>query len=215
MNKSTDIYIRKLIRQVISESLILEISAEEKNKAYAKSNERVPFNPELMKQAILQGREIGINFRSDNDKYTMPTTKSRIIQPVVYGVNNLGNQVVRGMHITGQSEKEAIKTGRRSAEIEFEKDGMNAWRVFKVKNIKSMWFTDRFFNNTPPGYNPNDNHMSTIYVSYNPVSAKKYQDEFISTKQQFNKNTEKDIEQMGYENQPIQEKNKNIKEFFK
>jgi hypothetical protein len=64
----------------------LEISAEEKSKAYDKSSERVPFNPELMKQAIMQGREIGINFKSNNEKYTMPTIKSRIVQPVAYGL---------------------------------------------------------------------------------------------------------------------------------
>jgi hypothetical protein len=227
MNKLIESYIRKIVRSVISESLILEISAEEKIKAYAKSNERIPFNSELMKQAIMQGREVGLNFKSNNEKYTMPTTKTRIIQPVAYGVNKSGRPVVRGLHITGQSEKEAIRTGRRSAEVEAEKDGINAWRMFKVENIKSMWFTDRFFSDNIPGYNPNDKGMSTIYVSYNPVTAKKYQDEIVAAKKSaqktispktsvepiINTTADKDIEQMGYEDKPIQEKN--IKKLFK
>lgn len=233
----TELYIRKIVRKVLAESLLLEISAEEKTKAYAKSNERVPFNADLMKQAIMQGREVGLNFKSDNDKYTMPTTKTRIIHPVAFGINKAGRQVVRGLHITGQSEKEALRTGSRSAEIEAETDGMNAWRMFKVENIKSMWFTDRFFSDNIPGYNPNDKGMASIYVSYNPTTAKKYQDEIVAARKkstnpidiqpkvepiqtpitQLNKTptVDKDIEQMGYEDQPIQEKNKNVRGFFK
>lgn len=233
----TEAYIRKIVRKVLAESLILEISAEEKVKAYAKSNERVPFNAELMKQAIMQGREIGLNFKSDNEKYTMPTTKTRIIHPVAFGINKSGKQVVRGLHITGQSEKEAIRTGQRSAEIDAEKEGMGAWRMFKVENIKSMWFTDRFFSDNIPGYNPNDKGMSSIYVSYNPTTAKKYQDEIVVARRKSAKPIEtppaaqpavqptvqptakptidKDVEQMGYEDQPIQEKKKTIRNFFK
>lgn len=233
----TESYIRKIIREIIKESLILEISADEKTRAYAKSNERVPFNADLIKQAIMQGREIGLNFKSDNDKYTMPTTKARIIHPVAFGINKSGNQVIRGLHITGQSEKEAIRTGSRSAEINADTSGMDAWRMFKTENIKSMWFTDRFFSDDIPGYNPNDKGMSTIYVSYNPATAKKYQDEIIAARKssirpiepknkptikpipQPVKNTQppvdKDIEQMGYEDKPIQEKKKNIRNFFK
>lgn len=236
MNNLTESYIRKIVREVLSESLILEISAEEKTKAYEKSNERVPFNPELMKQAIMQGREIGMNFKSNNEKYTMPTTKARIIHPVAYGLNKSGKPVVRGLHITGQSEKAAIQTGQRSAEVDAERDGMAAWRMFKVENIKSMWFTDRFFSDNIPGYNPNDKGMSTIYVAYNPTTAKKYQDELVAARKASAKPIEpqkqpepnvepqpkkttpvdtKDIDQIGYEDQPIQEKKKNIRSFFK
>ena len=57
--------------------------------------------------------------------------------------------------------------------------GISAWRMFKTENIKSMWFTDRFFSNDIPGYNPNDKGMSSIYVSYNPSTAQKYQDEIV------------------------------------
>ena len=236
-------YIRKIVRKIISESLLLEISPEEKSKAYAKSNERVPFNADLMKQAIMQGREVGLNFKSNNEKYVMPTTKARVIHPVALGVNGNGKSVVRGLHITGQSEKEAIRTGVRSAEVDAERDGINAWRMFKTENIKSMWFTDRFFSNSIPGYNPNDKGMSSIYVAYNPTVAKKYQDEIVAARRTSKQPIEpapevepspttepdrkpttapdKDIEQLGYEDNPIQEKKgknskgKNIRGFFK
>jgi hypothetical protein len=235
MANLTESYIRKIVRKVLAESFLLEISAEEKTKAYSKSNERVPFSADLIKQAIMQGREVGMNFKSNNEKYTMPTTKARIIHPVAIGVNKSGKSVVRGLHITGQSEKEAIRTGSRSAEVEAEKDGINAWRLFKTENIKSMWFTDRFFSDNIPGYNPNDKGMSSIYVAYNPTTAKKYQDEIISARKASTRPIEpkvqpepqvqpepkrapsidKDIDQMGYEDQPIQEKKGNIRNFFK
>lgn len=238
MANLTEEYIRKIVRKVLAESLILEISAEEKTKAYAKSNERVPFDADLMKQAIMQGREIGINFKSNNEKYTMPTTKARVIHPVAFGVNKSGNQVVRGLHITGQSEKEAIRTNKRSAEIDSETEGMGAWRMFKTENIKSMWFTDRFFSDNIPGYNPDDKGMANVYVAYNPIVAKKYQDEIITARQTSKRPipqpvvqpaqqpvvkpvvkpkqtkptiVDKDIDQVGYEDK----KNKNIRNFFK
>lgn len=234
MGNLTEANIRKLVREVIKESLILEISADEKTKAYAKSNERVPYNADLMKQAIMQGREVGMNFKSNNEKYTMPTTKARIIHPVALGVNKSGKPVVRGLHITGQSEKEALRHSPRrgSAEVDAENAGMGAWRMFKTENIKSMWFTDRFFSDQIPGYNPNDRGMASITVSYNPTTAKKYQDELVAARSTSTRPVEpqpqvqptpepkapavdKDIDQLGYEDQPIQEKKKNIRGFFK
>ncbi len=230
--------VRKMVREILSESLILEISAEEKSKVMAKSNERVPFNRDLMKQAIEQGREIGINYRSKNDKYEMPVTKSRIIHPVAMGTDKNGNVVIRGLHIAGQSEKAARETGVRSAEIEAEKDGMNAWRLFKADNLKSMWFTGRFFSDNIPGYNPNDKAMSTKIAVYNPTEAKKYQDQLVAQakpqqpaqpvekpqtqqpQQQVQPQVKqqvpvgKDIEQMGYEN-PKPTNNRGIRPLFK
>lgn len=225
MSNLTEADIRKMVREVLRESLILEISAEEKTKAMTKSNERVPFNSELMKQAILQGREIGINYRSKNDKYEMPVTKARIIHPVAMGTDKNGNTVIRGLHITGQSEKAARMSGVRSAEVEAEKDGINAWRLFRADNLKSMWFTDRFFSDNIPGYNPNDSAMSSVIAAYNPATAKKYQDELVAKERQSQLDippseaptspaVDKDVDQMGYED--LQEKaRKNIKKFFK
>lgn len=141
-----------------------------KRAAMDKSTNRVSFNPNMMKQAIEQGKEIGLNFQSDNEKYKMPTTKARIIWPVAMGVDKKGDTVVRGYHITGQSEKKARETGSRTAEATDE------WRLFKVKNIKTMWFTDRNFSGPIPGYKPKDSAMTSISASYDPSKAKRYQD---------------------------------------
>lgn len=234
MPNLTESYIRGVIREVLSEALILEISAEEKAKVMAKSNERVPFNRELMKQAILQGREVGMNFQTNNDKTRMPVAKARIIHPVAMGTDKNGNLVIRGLHITGQSEKAARETGVRSAEAEAERDGINAWRLFRGANVRSMWFTDRFFSDNIPGFNPNDKAMSSKIAVYNPAAAKAYQDSLVAQskedeleakpeitpqkpepQQKAQNQMNKDIEQMGYEDQPIQEKKKNIRNFFK
>ena len=76
----------------------------------------------------------------------MPVAKARIIHPVALGTDKKGNLVIRGLHIAGQSEKAARETGVRSAEVEAEKEGIGAWRLFKASNVRSMWFTDRFFS---------------------------------------------------------------------
>lgn len=220
-------HIRKIVREVLSESLILEISSEEKSKVMSKSNERIPFSADLMKQAIEQGREVGINFQSNNEKYKMPTVKSRIIHPVAMGYDKKGNLVIRGLHIAGQSEKAARETGSRSAEVEAEKDGINAWRLFKVSNLRSMWFTDRFFSDNIPGYNPNDRSMTSTIATYDPSEAKRYQDSLVTEPEPEERPEEhprqpkrpqqpqqkqnrppvtKDLDQMGYEDQPVQEK---------
>jgi hypothetical protein len=151
-------------------SLDEAMSIADKTSAMNKSSERFGFNVESMKQAIEQGREIGLNFQSNNDKYKMPTTKSRIIWPVAMGMDKNGKLVVRGYHLDGQSEKVARETGSRSAEAQ------DVWRLFKVSNIKSMWFTDNFFNQTLPGYKERDSAMTTMMASYNPAKAKAYQD---------------------------------------
>jgi len=229
MAKLTEAHIRKIIREVLSESLILEVSSEEKSKIMGKSSERVPFSTELMKQAIEQGREVGILFQTNNEKTRMPVAKYRIIHPVAMGNDKKGNLIIRGLHITGQSEKAARETGVRSAEVEAEKDGMNAWRLFRANNVRSMWFTDRFFSDSIPGFNPNDKAMSTVIAAYNPTVAKKYQDTLVNNPEELPAEeptevpvqpqttppaADKDIEQLGYED-PIQEKKKNIRSFFK
>jgi hypothetical protein len=236
MAKLTESYIRGVIREVLSEALLLEISAEEKTKVMSKSNERMPFNKELMKQAIEQGREVGLLFQTNNDKTRMPVAKYRIIHPVVMGTGKNGKLSIRGLHITGQSEKAARATGSRSAEAEAEKDGLGAWRLFRVENIRSMFFTDRFFSDKIPGYDPNDKVITSRDAVYDPTKAKAYQDSLVAQsketeledkpeitpqqpepQQQKKAQTQmnKDIEQMGYEDQPIQEKKKNIRNFFK
>lgn len=140
---------------------------------YEKSNERIPFNVDLMKQAIEQGMVVGILFRSNNDKYRMPITKYRIVLPVALGYDKKGEMVLRAVHATGQSEKKAIETGVRSAEAE------NEWRLFKIKNMYSMFFPGDFFDSLPiGGYTPNDSAMTRRIATFNPNKAKKYQAEY-------------------------------------
>lgn len=146
------------------------MSPEAKSAAMNKSSERFSFNMDSMKQAIEQGREIGLNFQSNNKKYKMPTTKSRIIWPVAMGIDKNGNLAIRGYHIEGQSEKAARETKVRSAEA------TDVWRLFKAANIKSMWFTDNFFNQPLPGYKERDSAFTTIMASYSPSKAREYQD---------------------------------------
>lgn len=146
------------------------MDSNSKSNAFNKSSERFSFNAESMKQAIEQGREIGLNFQSNNKNYKMPTTKARIIWPVAMGTDENGNLVIRGYHLAGQSEKVARETGVRSAEAE------DVWRLFKVSNIKAMWLTDNFFSQPLPGYKEKDSAMVTMMASYSPAKAKAYQD---------------------------------------
>jgi hypothetical protein len=140
---------------------------------YARSNERIPFSQELMQQAIEYGLEVGLLFQSKNKKYKMPISKYRLILPVAMGIDHEGRLMVRGVHIMGQSEKEAILTKKRSAEAK------NVWRLFGVSNIKSMFFTGKTYTKVPiGGYNANDSAFSRIMASFDPAQAKKSQDAF-------------------------------------
>lgn len=146
---------------------------------YANSNKRVKFDINIMKQAIESGMEVGMVFQSNNEKYTMPTWKMRVIQPVAMGYDKKGQLVIRGIHVVGQSEKKAIETGVRSAEAK------NEWRLFKAANVKSMFLTGRLFDKVSlPGYNPNDSAMSRIIVSFNPKKAIEYQKKLQINKQE-------------------------------
>ncbi len=155
--------------------IIVEASDIDRANAFSKSGERVPFNRDLMRQAIEQGLEIGILFQSNNEKYKMPTAKYRIVYPVAMGISPKGNLVIRGFHKLGQSEKAAIETGKRSAEVE------NTWRLFKVSNIKGMWTTGNFFRGPLEAYNTQgDKGMVNIEVQTNFDAVRKFQDEYIA-----------------------------------
>lgn len=178
--------------------IISEISIEDKNAAYNRSNERIPFNINLMKDAIAQGAEVVINFQSNNEKYKMPIAKTRIIWPMTLGKDKNGDMVLRAWHVTGQSEKQALKTGVRSAEAEGE------WRLFKISNLKTMWFSERYFDQAPPGYTKSDSAMSSIIATFDPGKAKQYQAQLAQQRNQ---------EKQGQED--LEEKRKNIRKFFK
>lgn len=156
--------------------IISEVTNQERLDAFAKSDERVPYNKELMIQAIEQGREVGILFQSNNEKYKMPLAKYRIIYPVAIGISKKGNPVIRAFHKMGQSEKVALATGKRSAEVE------NTWRLLKTSNIKAMWLTGNFFRGPLEAYNSNgDAGMVNIEVQADFNQIRKYQDELIAS----------------------------------
>lgn len=115
---------------------------QEKKIAFKDSDKRVKgFSKDLMTKAIKEGWELGISFKTDNDKDKMPIAKERIIYPVAMGITSheKGNLAIRAFHKIGQSESAARKTKKRSQEVKDE------WRLFKASNIKSMWFTGNFF----------------------------------------------------------------------
>ncbi len=151
------------------------ITNQDRVDAFAKSDERVPYNKKMMIQAIEEGREVGILFQSNNEKYKMPTPKYRIIYPVALGISKKGNAVIRAFHKMGQSEFVALKTGKRSAEVE------NTWRLMKVENIKSMWLTGNFFRGPLEAYNSNgDGSMVNIEAQADFNKIHQYQDNLIA-----------------------------------
>ena len=162
---------RERIQELAGIKLIeLKTLLKEVEDLYSNSKKRVKFDVNIMEQAIDGGMEMGLIFQSNNDKYTMPVWKMRIIQPVAMGYDKKGQLVIRGVHVEGQSEKRAIETGVRSAQANDE------WRLFKASNIKSMFFTGRLFTHVSlPGYNPNDSAMTKIIVSFNHAKAVEYQ----------------------------------------
>lgn len=177
------------------------IISEDANDDFAASDSRIPFSLDLMTQAISQGREVGILYKGD--KMSAPSGKYRLIYPVAMGMSTAGNRVIRAIHKTGQSESAAKHTGVRSAEIK------NVWRLFKVDNIKGMWFTGGFFNYLPNEFNPNDKGMATVEVAANLLKIKKFQADFIAQKRQDNQEIPKikrfkDREPLKTQDRPIQ-----------
>ena len=155
-----------------------ELDNATKYDLFDKSKSRTNFNLDKMKMAIENGEEIGLGYQSKNSKYTMPIMKYRIIWPVAIGYNKKGELILRGVHISGQSERAARETGIRSAEAE------NEWRLFKISNIKSMWNTGRYFNTQIPFYNPADKSMSSVITNYDPAVAAAYQDTLIQKQEE-------------------------------
>lgn len=147
------------------------IITEDVSSPFAASNERIPFNLDLMSQAIKQGREVGLLYRGD--EMPAPSGKYRLIYPVAMGISKAGNRVIRAIHKQGQSETAAKDSGVRSAEIK------NVWRLFKSDNIKGMWLTGNFFRGPLSNYNPNDKGMTAIEVSTDLSKVKAFQDDLL------------------------------------
>ncbi len=155
--------------QVLAGIILEAVTDADRESAFARSGERVSFNRELLKQAIEHGETIGLLFRAKNEKYETPIYKYRTINPVAFGISTAGREVVRGLHVIGQSEFEARKSGKRSAEAE------NQWRLFKTENIRGMWLTGKFFDKAPAGYNSSDKGMSSVITRFDAAKAKAYQ----------------------------------------
>lgn len=196
---------KKRLKELAGITLLKELmSDEQKQELLSKSGQRVSFDEDIMRKAIEQGRELGITYKSNNEKYEMPVTKYRIIHPATMGDNDKGETVIRVLHVAGQSESEARSRGLRSAEASDE------WRLLKAENIKNMFFTGRFFDNLPGNYNPNDSHMRNIKASFNSREAREYQ-QSLEDEEDVQVNNKED---KGGVN-PIQEKSKNANNFFK
>lgn len=166
------------LKELAGISILSEVTNAEKEAAFSKSGQRIPYNKDLMVQAIEEGREIGILFKTDNDKHKMPVAKYRIIYPVAIGTSKANNQVLRAVHKIGQSESAARKSKIRSQEVEDE------WRLFKVTNIKSMWFTGNFFSIPPKNYNAADKGMVNVEVFADFPAIEKFQQELTAKSQQ-------------------------------
>jgi hypothetical protein len=194
-----------------NKTLLEYVSAEDKTRLYGKSSERVPFSVEMMKDAIEQGREVGVLFQSNNSKYKMPVSKYRLIQPVAMGRNSNGRMVIRVVHVFGQSEKEARRTGIRSAEAE------NEWRLLGADNIKGMWYTGRFYADSIPNYKSNDSMIVSQLASYDRNKAKSFQDQLVAQEKedQVQVQPQEEPRQPDPNKLPLKERKKWVRSLFK
>lgn len=155
----------QLLAGIITEDV--SMGPEDIASGWDKSSERVSgYDEAMMLDAIENGRAIGISYKSDNDKYTMPVTKFRFIMPVALG-RIKGKLFLSGYHLHGQSEKNAISTNKRSAEAKGE------WRLFEITSskFKGMWLTDTYFLEYPPGYRKNDSRMNPLIAQFDLSKA--------------------------------------------
>lgn len=151
----------------------IEFNRNDLTQAYDKSSQRIQgFDVEMVKQAIREGRALGISYKSTD----MPVTKFRIILPVTLGNYKTKSGVplkLSAFHLAGQSERAAQATGKRSQEAE------STWRLFDLdtRSFKGMWFTDKFFYEYPPGYKKGDRRFSSVIAEYDNKVAEIERDE--------------------------------------
>jgi hypothetical protein len=169
----TESYREKMLKlagiEVIKEAI--NFTKQDLTKAYDKSGQRIMgFDIDMIKKAIMEGRAIGISYKSED----MPVTKFRIILPVTIGIYKTKSSVkmkLSAFHLAGQSEKAAQQSGVRS------KETANVWRLFDLdrSKFKGMWFTDKFFYEYPPGYKKGDKRFESIQSEYDTGRAQLYQ----------------------------------------
>lgn len=192
----------KILAGLITEELY-NFSDEERTVAYKDFDKRVPFSKDLMAKAIREGWEVGISFKSDNDKYKMPIAKTRVIYPVAMGLSKKGNLVIRAFHKIGQSEsgaRTAQKIGMknyRSTEVKDE------WRLFKATNIKNMWLTGDFFKlENVSGYKEiGDKGMTVVELQAKKSQVSKFQKDYYNN---IKKTTEKQPSTVIIKNKPFE-----------
>lgn len=145
----------------------IKFSAQDITKTYDKSWQRiVGFDLDMIKQAIREGRAIGISYKSEN----MPVTKFRVVLPVTFGNYKTKEGVplkLSAYHLAGQSERASHYSGKRSQEAS------GVWRLFDLdpKSFKGMWFSDKFFYEYPPGYKKGDRRFASITTQYDVGTA--------------------------------------------
>jgi hypothetical protein len=192
----------KKLAGLITEELY-DFSDEERTIAYKDFDKRVPFSKDLMAKAIREGWEVGISFKSDNDKYKMPIAKTRVIYPVAMGLSKKGNLVIRAFHKIGQSESGAMTAQKigmknyRSTEVKDE------WRLFKATNIKNMWLTGDFFKlENVSGYKETgDKGMTVVEIQAKKSQVSKFQKDYYSN---IKKSTEKQPSTVIVKNKPFE-----------
>lgn len=72
---------------------------------------------------------------------------ARTVQPHTYGVNHLGNELLRAYQVSGGHKKAG-----------------HVWDLFKVSKIVGLSETGETFQGEAPGYSRSDKAMTTIYA---------------------------------------------------
>lgn len=198
---------------------IYDFSDEERTIAYKDFDKRVPFSKDLMAKAIREGWEVGISFRSDNDKYKMPIAKARVIYPVAMGLSKKGNLVIRAFHKIGQSESGAHLAKKQGLKNFRSTEVKNEWRLFKASNIKNMWLTGDFFKlENISGYREvGDKGMTVVELQAKKNQVSKFQNDYYKKIQKSTKKKpstvivkNKPVDQVAKEPQGSKENNKTI-----
>lgn len=88
--------------------------------------------------AAIKSRKV-VQFTYDN--------YARVVEPFCHGTSTMGNELLRGYQVGGQSESgEPV-----------------GWKLFTVSNISDFRQTGDVFLTNRPGYTPYDSAMSTVH----------------------------------------------------
>lgn len=122
------------------------------------TNKKYKYDKSKITKAIKCGMTILISYSGNEDRWQ--GGRERTILVMNLGINkNTGNTLMRGYHLDGWSVSE-------------KKNVKKVWRLFDVKNIKSMTFTGDFYRLMPKGYKLNDRVMTDKIIAqakYNEI----------------------------------------------